>query len=401
MSERDLQDYLFENPDVLFPNQVVNSKRREVFIEGRRIDLLFEVEGVHYIVELKKDTIKRETVGQIFEYYALMRMSASTAQFRMILVAPMIPDFRRLPLEEFGIRCVEIQHPPSPADGGVELKQLVSESKRSQQKISGNVDFLTAPVRISFEELAPPTTSLSMKLSQVLLRDGLLNIERSYPEYEVLPVRMKSGYSPDVFCFPGTAESENHFVHGDAWWAYSFGHSEEMPKNDVPNISICAQPWGLDFAVNAELQTSQNVMKLKIARSCSGFDELLKSHRNLQLQAWLKIEHQPRFYHWVLLDRLPYGSWNGQKLLDIYAGAEAGYEALRDRWIRWIEGHRPELSPGQMRHMNRTNRSLNLALRLVHSFEEDDEVWVRTYTQQQERFGVEYGRMKSLIDFFQ
>lgn len=111
MSERDLQDYLFENPDVLFPQQVINSKRREVFIEGRRIDLLFDVEGVQYIVELKRDTIKRETVGQIFEYYALMRMSSTTANFKMILVAPSIPAYRRLPLEEFGIRCVKIQHP--------------------------------------------------------------------------------------------------------------------------------------------------------------------------------------------------------------------------------------------------------------------------------------------------
>lgn len=73
MLERDLHDYLFENPDVLFPNQVINRKRREVFIEGRRIDLLFEVDGVQYIIELKRDTIRREDVGQVFEYYGLMK----------------------------------------------------------------------------------------------------------------------------------------------------------------------------------------------------------------------------------------------------------------------------------------------------------------------------------------
>jgi len=143
MSERDLQDYLFENTDILFPNQVINSKRREVFIEGRRIDLLFEVDGIHYIVELKKDTIKRETIGQIFEYYALMRMSASTARFKMILVAPMIPLFRRLPLEEFGIRCVEIQHPPITIEEGVELKRQFTESNRREQALSVNVDPLS------------------------------------------------------------------------------------------------------------------------------------------------------------------------------------------------------------------------------------------------------------------
>ena len=142
MSERDLQNYLFDNPNVLFPNQVINSKRREVFIEGRRIDLLFEVEGVHYIVELKRDRINRESVGQIFEYYALMRMSRSTASFKMLLVAPTIPLFRRLPLEEFGIRCVEIAHPPSTEEERVEVKQRVGESNRRERPISVRTNLL-------------------------------------------------------------------------------------------------------------------------------------------------------------------------------------------------------------------------------------------------------------------
>jgi RecB family endonuclease NucS len=110
MLERDLQDYLFDNPDVLFPNQTVSKKRREVYIEGRRIDLLFDVDDIQYIIELKRDTIKREDIGQVFEYYGLMRQLKPTASYRMVLVAPSIPEFRRTPLEEMGIRCVEVKH---------------------------------------------------------------------------------------------------------------------------------------------------------------------------------------------------------------------------------------------------------------------------------------------------
>ena len=62
MLERDLQNYLFDHPEVLFPNAVVHQKSREVCIDGRRIDLLFEVEGVHYIIELKRDTIRRDDI---------------------------------------------------------------------------------------------------------------------------------------------------------------------------------------------------------------------------------------------------------------------------------------------------------------------------------------------------
>ena len=58
--ERDLRDYLYENPDILFQTEPIKQKRKEVYIEGRFIDLLFEVGGVYYIVELKRDTIRRE-----------------------------------------------------------------------------------------------------------------------------------------------------------------------------------------------------------------------------------------------------------------------------------------------------------------------------------------------------
>ena len=40
MLERDLQSYLFENPQILFPGMTITRKQREVFIGGLRIDLL-------------------------------------------------------------------------------------------------------------------------------------------------------------------------------------------------------------------------------------------------------------------------------------------------------------------------------------------------------------------------
>ena len=50
MLERDLQDYLFSHPEVLFPGLQVTEKQREYCIDGKRIDLLFRVGGVHQIV---------------------------------------------------------------------------------------------------------------------------------------------------------------------------------------------------------------------------------------------------------------------------------------------------------------------------------------------------------------
>src|SRR5216683_3941426 len=185
MLERDLQHYLFENPSVLFPGQVINRKRREVFIEGRRIDLLFDVDGIQYIVELKRDTISREDIGQVFEYYGLMRQSNATANFRMILVAPSIPPYRRIPLEEFGIRCVEVQHR---LESIQERAKLVSDAVGSQRRERAESTFATPlPIvsHLRFEDFLPPITSTSLRLSHLLLKDGLPSVQKVFSEYEV------------------------------------------------------------------------------------------------------------------------------------------------------------------------------------------------------------------------
>jgi hypothetical protein len=174
-----------------------------------------------------------------------------------------------------------------------------------------------------------------------------------------------------------------------------------MPKNDVPNISVNALSWGLDFAINAELRTSQEVMRQRIERSPDVFDRLVLEHGGLQLQAWLKFEHQPRFYHWILIEKRSEGAWRGQDLLDLYRRSEINFPELRAHWLGWIKDQRAELSLGQGRHLERSNRRLNLALRLVRSFHKEDAVWDRSYDEQQAQFQAEYLKLKPLIEFFQ
>src|SRR5581483_7802895 len=121
-----------------------------------------------------------------------------------------------------------------------------------------------------------------------------------------------------------------------------FGQSEQMPKNDVPNISVNALPWGLDITINAELRTSQEVMRHHIERSPKRFDRLVAEHGALQFQAWLKFEHQPRIYHWIPIHKLAPGTWLGQNILDLYRGAEMNFSALRTYWLNWIRDQRTE-----------------------------------------------------------
>jgi hypothetical protein len=123
--------------------------------------------------------------------------------------------------------------------------------------------------------------------------------------------------------------SHGSHLHLSARWAFSFGRSEEMPRNDAPNISVNALPWGLDFAINAEFRTSQEVMRQRIERSSDLFDRLVLEHGRLQFQAWLKFEHQPRFYHWILIEKRSQGTWRGRDLLDLYRSSEINFPELR------------------------------------------------------------------------
>ena len=399
MLERELQDYLYENPDVLFPGQTISRKRREVFLEGRRIDLLFEINGIHYIIELKRDTIRREDIGQIFEYYGLMRQSDAMADFKMVLVAPSIPAYRRIPLEEFGIRCVEVSYQPESIEGLTNGWEGAESERRRPAAQPLSKPFLM-PDRLNFEDLLPPATPASVELSQLLLREGLTFVQKAFSEYEVVPVKMLNYQNPGVLCFPD-GDSHSPFTGGGAWWAFSFGQSDEMPKNDVPNISVNALPWGLDFAINAELLTSQKVMRQRIESLPERFDHLVAEHGALEFQAWLKFEHQPRIYHWIALPRLSPGTWSARDLLDLYRRSEINFAELRTHYLAWIKEQRSELTCGQIAHMERSNRKLNLALRLVHSFAKEDPLWGQSYDEQQAQFQTEYEKLKPLIDFFQ
>jgi hypothetical protein len=403
MFERDLQNYLFEYPEILFPGLVISSKRREVFIGGLRIDLLFEVDGIHFIVELKRDTIKRADIGQIFEYYGLMRQRHETSTFKMILVAPSIPDFRKSALETIGIRCVEVKAWPETvkdvAAAIFQPKQL-SMPRPPTASVTAVLPDLKS---LRFEDLAPPVTQESLVLSHQLLRDGLLDVEMAYSsEYEIVPIKMVNSRHPDVLVFYAKASEPNPVSMGvGAWWAYALGHSEEMPKNDLPNISVNALPWGLDLAVNAELRTSQKVMRDRIAAQPEQFDLKVAEHGGLQFQAWLKIEFQPRIYHWIVLSQEVAGSWRGKDITDCHSELESTFRKVKDHWIDQIKERRPELTPKQISHMESTNKNLNLALRLVDCISKSSPIWNQPYEEQRVILGDSYRRLKPLIDFFQ
>jgi hypothetical protein len=271
-------------------------------------------------------------------------------------------------LEEFGIRCVAIALPDGYVPAPAEMKDL-------RQKLSTTIDGEIPTERASWDDLTSPATDDALRLSRYFLSEALPSIEQNFSPLEILPVRMRNLPAQDVLCFL-QADGHVEYTKPSVWWAYAFGNTEQMPKNDQPNISLNGYPWGFDVAVNAELKPSQRVVNKRVREDGSGFDALIKDHGELSLQLWLKLEHQPRIYHWIPLEQHEAGTWSSFMLLDRLDAIREDYPQLREQWQERIFSQQSVLTASQVAHMARRNSKLNLAVRFVKTMRSDDEFWV-------------------------
>lgn len=341
MRERNIQDYLYANPEVLFPAGNITEKAREYSIHGKRIDLLFVVDGVRYIVEIKNVPIQREHIGQVVEYYGLMRHYMKDANLAMILVSSSIPAWRAAYLEELGIRCVEISTFPTTEEAERICKETLTYSRKIKRKSEVGAA-LGDGESVSFEDIACPVTPKGMAFARRMLTESLEPIRAAFNGYDIVPfgITRSNSLDFDLEHDPAQKHGTGEYTRGGTWWAYRFGFSEDMPKNDVPNVSIIANTTGLDVTINAELQPSQKVMLERIQTDLSRFNRILADHGRLLLKTYLKYEHQPRFYHWVLADlKLP-GKFDGEAILQMRHKHDKAFKEEREQWLHKIGSFR-------------------------------------------------------------
>ncbi|HNX77658.1 MAG TPA: hypothetical protein PLM07_18790 [Candidatus Rifleibacterium sp.] len=102
LTEKQIEDVFSEYYEALIEPGLVFLKRQHIFENRLRADLLFkDCRGKTVILELKKDAVTREDIGQIFEYAGMIN------QARVILAAPLIPDYVKRAFEHYGIQYLE------------------------------------------------------------------------------------------------------------------------------------------------------------------------------------------------------------------------------------------------------------------------------------------------------
>jgi hypothetical protein len=106
MDERTFEDIICKYPELI--EDKLSFKGRQVPVKGKWVDVLFEDRyGQQLIVEIKKGAVKREHVGQLFDYEGHF-VSADNPNVRVMLVGNRVPENIRRSLDHHGIEWREL-----------------------------------------------------------------------------------------------------------------------------------------------------------------------------------------------------------------------------------------------------------------------------------------------------
>jgi len=106
MNEREFEDIICKYPELL--EDGLSLKGRQVTVEGKRVDLLFEDKhGYTVIVELKKGIVVRKDTSQLLDYEGYF-LSGDDPNVRVMLVGNRVPENLRRSLDHHGFEWREL-----------------------------------------------------------------------------------------------------------------------------------------------------------------------------------------------------------------------------------------------------------------------------------------------------
>jgi len=110
MLEKDIENLLAKYPHEFLHNYDLTLKGQQVKLGSYYADVVFEDgRGDMIIVEIKRGILRRDALGQIIEYYGLLRQKEPSKNIRLILVANVIPkEMTVFPSEKLEMEFVEV-----------------------------------------------------------------------------------------------------------------------------------------------------------------------------------------------------------------------------------------------------------------------------------------------------
>jgi hypothetical protein len=161
LTERNFEDVLAKYPDLIEVGLRLTG--RQVIVEGRRLDLLFEDSLLRrLLVELKWGPIKDQHVGQIMAYAGSLR-SNDDPDLRVMLIGTRVPPSYQRSLDFHGIAWKEITRPT--------ILAFVQEKQDSEFicLFADDVDLVPTPASV---RRMPSTSNIARAVAPANLRAG-------------------------------------------------------------------------------------------------------------------------------------------------------------------------------------------------------------------------------------
>ena len=161
MTEREMEDLLWNFPELLLNEPLTRHKRQQSTNVGRS-DLIFRDKfGRLLIVELKKGVLPRGALYQLEDYFGAVKLQYPETPVEKMVVANSIPPERKIACEQYYIECreiPEIKFRDVAAQVGYVFQSEVSGGTLAPPSISErDIAGTTAPPRRGSEgRFAPP-----------------------------------------------------------------------------------------------------------------------------------------------------------------------------------------------------------------------------------------------------
>ncbi|NOX55802.1 MAG: hypothetical protein GXP27_15450 [Planctomycetes bacterium] len=237
-----------------------------------------------------------------------------------------------------------------------------------------------------------------LEFAKSLGSDIVGDVSGAFPEYNVKFIPA-SQQPLDWYQVPNSHRSEGLFRRWHAFFAFVLSiKSLPVTINKIPNISVWFYPDGeCAIAVDAETKSAQEVIIRSIESNRADFDKAIANNNRLWFKSFLKFEHQPKHFHFIPVEALPPGTFNGETVLTSYHRHKDRFPSERDRWIEFIATAREgELSDW----FRKRSRTLNLAMIFAEIWAPDSPIWKDIYGRQKESFVEAIVCLKPMVDFF-
>jgi hypothetical protein len=287
MLEKDIENLLAKYPHEFFPSHGLKLVGQQVKLGTYYADVVFEnPKGEMVIIEIKRGILRREAIGQIIEYYGVLKQKEPNKSILLHLVANVIPKGMTILLKEkLGIEFVEIPASKIREVAGNHSYQFLDaekpESLRETREIVEKLDVeaYSGKSRVWIFQSNPQRYDILNSVADKELTEDVWEVNRYKDQIHVGDICLiwMSGKESGIYAVGDITSNPEFIVDSPIstkYWVYAEDKSQvrlrvkykyrlklvnnpimrEELKNipELQNMDIFKQPQGTNFRVTSE-----------------------------------------------------------------------------------------------------------------------------------------------------